>query len=85
MRRSHSHSENLIKPSTLGKKMSFTRTSLRGGSFSKKHEPPLIAPNSDADFLGNEHSTFEMHTITDKNSENQTSYINISDIYFTIL
>ena len=64
MRRSHSN-----KTTPVGKRITFTRDSFRRASFSKKKETPLIAPTSESEFLGNDHSTFEMHTITDKSGQ----------------
>ena len=70
MRRSQSHSAKIHttsvdKSTTLGRKMSFNRSSLTRASFSKKNQPSLIGSQ---DFLSNGHSTFEM-TLTERNSE----------------
>jgi len=49
--------------------MSFNRASFKTASFSKKNEPSLIASTSDQDFLAKDHSTFQMDTLTARNSE----------------
>ena len=54
------------KSTPVFKKSNFKSTSFSRGSFSKKNELPLI---ENQDFSGNGHATFEMNTITDKNSE----------------
>ena len=53
------------RKASFDKKMTFSRAT---GSFSKKHEPSLIASTSDQDFLAKEHSTFQMDPLPAKQS-----------------
>ena len=63
-----SDSEDLNKSTPVATKMNVNRTSFTRGSFSKRNEPSLIA---NQDFLGNDHTSFEMNTLTDRNSSSE--------------